>query len=191
MAWVKTGDAIDAYLAEGIYHDDNGDREKAMKCFQRALKLDPNHLVSIHCVGHMHIRLGRVDEGIACFKSILARDPNHEPALLSLAAMYGDLGDYKKAIAYYDKVLDMEGVNIRAMQGKLRISLQIEAQKEIARRSKMAQKRKASGSKRTASRTSTGRASRSPKPPHGGRGKTAKQSKPRKGTGRRTSSKEQ
>jgi len=63
------------------------DPEGALACFDRALKLDPQHVWSLYQRGAALKKLGRPKEALAMVEKILALDPKFQPALDARAGL--------------------------------------------------------------------------------------------------------
>ena len=71
--------------------------EKAVPCYQEAIKKDPNH-VYYFSLGHLYESLGKPDEAIASYKQSLEKKPTFTVALYHLAGVYIKKRELRSAI---------------------------------------------------------------------------------------------
>ncbi|MGH9879005.1 MAG: tetratricopeptide repeat protein, partial [Nitrososphaerales archaeon] len=53
-----------------------GKHDEAIKCFDKAIAIDPNHAGAWAGRGNVFVNLGKHDEAIKCFDKAIAIDPN-------------------------------------------------------------------------------------------------------------------
>jgi tetratricopeptide (TPR) repeat protein len=82
-------------------------QEKAVACYQEAIKKDPNH-VYYFSLGHLYEQLGKPDEAIAAYKQSLEKKPTFAMALYQLAGVYIAKRDLRNAIEPLRKLLAEE-----------------------------------------------------------------------------------
>lgn len=83
------------------------EREKAVACYQEAIKKDPNH-VYYFSLGHLYERLGKPDEAITAYKQSLEKKPNFTMALYQLAGVYIAKRELRNAVDPLRKLLAEE-----------------------------------------------------------------------------------
>ena len=81
--------------------------EKAVACYQEAIKKDPNH-VYYFSLGHLYESLGKPDEAIAAYKQSLEKKPTFTVALYQLAGVYLKKRELRNAIEPLRKLLAEE-----------------------------------------------------------------------------------
>jgi len=64
----------------GLCHDRLGDRKKAIKCYERAIEIDPDYAIGWFNLGGMHWNEGSLQKAVSVWREALARFPNHELA---------------------------------------------------------------------------------------------------------------
>jgi len=82
-------------------------QEKAVACYQEAIKKDPNH-VYYFSLGHLYEQLGKPDEAIAAYKQSLDKKPNFTMTLYQLAGVYVAKRELRNAIEPLRKLLAEE-----------------------------------------------------------------------------------
>jgi tetratricopeptide (TPR) repeat protein len=81
--------------------------EKAVACYQEAIKKDPNH-VYYFSLGHLLERLNKPDEAIAAYKQSLEKKPTFTMALYQLAGVYVAKRELRNAVEPLRKLLAEE-----------------------------------------------------------------------------------
>ena len=89
--------------AEGLYSAGLNflwadDREKALSCFEEAVKKNPLNAEAYLQIGNCNYDLGRPEQAVEAYKQAIRIDPNLEDAHHNLAVAYGKLGRYQEAI---------------------------------------------------------------------------------------------
>jgi len=79
--------------------------EAAIKCYDRALKLDPKDTTLYARKGRALLRLKRCEEAIECFGSVLKLDPRDMESLNNKGVALCTLGRYSEALGCFQKVL--------------------------------------------------------------------------------------
>jgi tetratricopeptide (TPR) repeat protein len=83
--------------------------QKAMDCFDNAIKIDPNNLEAKVGKGECIVQGGGSPmEGIAMIEGVLKVDSNNEKAQVALGSFSIQSGQYAKAIARFNRVLKID-----------------------------------------------------------------------------------
>ncbi|MGL4361866.1 MAG: tetratricopeptide repeat protein [Cellulosilyticaceae bacterium] len=108
----------DEFLASDSY-------AKAIKCFNKAIKDEPNETLGYECKGSILLSLKMYDEAITAYEEVIKRDPNDELTHYCLGLLYGLKMNYEKALSFYDKYLTMrkEDANALAERGLIHFIL--------------------------------------------------------------------
>lgn len=86
---------------------DEGDRAQAIRHFERAAELDPNHSGALFYLGYFNDLYGNDSDAIYYYQRAVAQLPPHLGALTNLGILYEDSGEYDKAVKVYDAILDV------------------------------------------------------------------------------------
>jgi tetratricopeptide (TPR) repeat protein len=101
----RAGKAVASILAEGQAFLDAGEPEKALKCFDAALALQPDH-AEIHVkMGGAFDKLGQVDDALRCFDRAIAADDSQPVAYLLKGGLFNRLARYEEASQCYEQAL--------------------------------------------------------------------------------------
>lgn len=97
--------AVAGLLAEGQAFADAGELPKAIKCFDAALTLQPEHPDVLLKLGGVLDKLGRVDEALGCFDRAIAADDSQPVAYLLKGGLYNRLARHEEASKCYEQAL--------------------------------------------------------------------------------------
>jgi tetratricopeptide (TPR) repeat protein len=96
--WYKKGWAL--YL--------QGEYEEAIKCYDKALKIEPKNFITLNNKGLTLYVQGEYEEAIKCYDKALKIEPASSFVLYNKGmALYGQ-GEYEEAIKCYNKALKIE-----------------------------------------------------------------------------------
>jgi len=98
----------------GCCLEDKGERDEAIKHFERALDIDPQHPEALFKYAYYNDLYGNDDEAIQLYERCLARAPVHLGALFNLGVLYEDRGLYDRAARCYQRVLSIYPSHARA-----------------------------------------------------------------------------
>ncbi len=91
----------DTYFDMGTEFFMNGDLQRAMVQYHRALSLNPRNAEAAHNLGGVLLRMGRLEEAEECFRMVLKMHHGDLHALQNLAAVAFHSGDLYKAGWFY------------------------------------------------------------------------------------------
>lgn len=101
----KNEKAIEYYRkGERAYLD--GEYEKAVYNFEKALKEDAKFAFAWDNLGVTYRKMGEYKKAIECYEESLKVDPDGRMPLQNIAVAYGYLENHKKAIETYDKYIE-------------------------------------------------------------------------------------
>ncbi len=92
--------------------------EEAIRCFDRALAIDPREAATWSNKGIALDCLCRYDEAINCYDKALAIDPQNASIWINRGVPLNALGQYEEAIRSYDKALAIDPRKSNAWGGK-------------------------------------------------------------------------
>ena len=102
-----TSDYTDAVL-DGASNLNRGKTEKALKDFNRAIKIDPAHQDGYLGRADTLNVMGLYEESLKDYNKALDIKPTLAKAYVNRAIAYSHLGQYEKAIADYEKGLELD-----------------------------------------------------------------------------------
>ena len=93
---------------QGLIYNNNGEYDKAMSAFTKAIELDPNFALSYSNRGWVHIKLGQYEQAIADCTKAIELDPSLALAYNNRGWAYMELEQYEQAIADLDKAMELD-----------------------------------------------------------------------------------
>jgi eukaryotic-like serine/threonine-protein kinase len=103
---------------KGASLDNLGCYEEGIRCFDKALELDPRDAFFWNNKGASLRSLGRYEESILCCDKALELDPRLAGAWNNKGNSLDDLGRFEEAIRCYDKSLELDPRNASAWNNK-------------------------------------------------------------------------
>ncbi|MEG4346627.1 tetratricopeptide repeat protein [Microcoleus sp. A003_D6] len=94
-----------------------GKFDRAMECYSRAIKLNPQLAIAYHNLGEMLVGQKRWDEAIANYRQAITINPNSFESYHSLGKTWADRGECDRAIACYRKSIELNPNYARAYLG--------------------------------------------------------------------------
>ncbi len=91
-----------------------GQREKAIKHFERAVELDPAHTGALFQLGHANDLVGNDDDAIGYYERCLNHPPLHIGVLMNLGILYEDNEKFDKAVDCFKRILTADPNHERA-----------------------------------------------------------------------------
>jgi len=85
-----------------------GKYEEAIKCYDKAIEIDPNNSVVWNNKGLALYFLGKYDEAIKCYDKAIEIDPNDADVWNNKGDSLDSLGKYEEAITSYDKAIEID-----------------------------------------------------------------------------------
>jgi len=97
---------------------------EALKCFDKAIQLEPNNAVYWLNKGVALRNLGRSEEALQCYDKVIQLKPDNDMLCLSWenkGFALEDLGRYKEALQCYDKAIDIKPRDAKYWYDKARV----------------------------------------------------------------------
>jgi len=82
--------------------------EKAIACFQEAIRLQPDYVAAYNQLGNALQGLGRSEEAIAVYQKTLEINPNVAAAYCNLGCIWQMQGKFEQAIAAYQRAIALK-----------------------------------------------------------------------------------
>jgi tetratricopeptide (TPR) repeat protein len=109
---------------KGIYLNMDGKYEESIKCYDKAIEIDPNYIKAWHNKGVALESLKKYEEAIKCFDKVIQINPNYEYIYfiwLSKGADLYSLKKYEEAIKCLDKAIELDPNNADAKTAKEKV----------------------------------------------------------------------
>lgn len=103
LVFVKTlkDESVEANYYLGLIEYERRNHEKALNYFKAALKLNPDHPLSLKYMGLTLKRMGQIKEAFRYIKSAIDRDPSQKDILFELGECYATLGHTENAVKIF------------------------------------------------------------------------------------------
>jgi predicted AlkP superfamily phosphohydrolase/phosphomutase len=103
-----TGDNPDAHNNLGQRYQKNGEYEKAIAEYEKAIRMNPNFSGAINNLGICYGKLKRFREAEETFRKALAINPSDAYAMNNMAVMFMERGDLEQAKSFAEKAVAVE-----------------------------------------------------------------------------------
>jgi tetratricopeptide (TPR) repeat protein len=110
--------SADEWNEKGCDLGDQGKHQEAIKCFDKAIEIEPNDIDAWNGKGNALYCLGKYDEAIRCYDKALDIDPNDTDVWYNKGNALNDKEKYEKAIKGYNKYLEINPNNAEAKSYK-------------------------------------------------------------------------
>lgn len=87
-----------AIATEGLRFFEQGKYDKALECFDRALKINPNFVHGLICKADTLNKMGKPEEALRCCEKTIVLAPENPYIWFCRGEAHELIGDYKKAI---------------------------------------------------------------------------------------------
>jgi tetratricopeptide (TPR) repeat protein len=94
----------------GKLYDANGEYDRALACFDRAVEFKPDLPEAWYIRGNALFNLGRYEEAIASYDKAVAIKPDYHQAWYNRGVALGNLGRLEEAIASYDQAVAIKNL---------------------------------------------------------------------------------
>jgi tetratricopeptide (TPR) repeat protein len=101
----RAGNFVTNLLAEGQSLADAGELDKAVKCFEAALVLQPGRAEALVKMGGVLDKLDRADEALQLYDRAIALDESLTIAYLNKGGLFNRLARYDEALRCYEQAL--------------------------------------------------------------------------------------
>lgn len=105
------------WLRKGNDLMESGSTKEAIKCYQNALKIEPNSVVILYNIGYALWSMGQYRMAISYCEKALVIDPNYTHAWNTLGNAYSDINEITKAIKSYQKAIELDRKYIYSWNG--------------------------------------------------------------------------
>jgi len=91
-----------------------GDYAEAVRCYENALGIDPDHVPSLFRLAFNRDLNGEDESAMAFYERATAQHPTYIGALINLGILYEDHGRYEEAVECYKRVLAIDPLHKQA-----------------------------------------------------------------------------
>lgn len=95
----------DLHYLDGLIKEIGGYGEEAAEAYQKARKIDGEHVDATFRLAYYCDLHGDEERAIELYRQCASRPPIHANALLNLAVLYEDMGEYEKAVGCLKRIL--------------------------------------------------------------------------------------
>jgi len=99
------------WAAEGAMRGRQGQFDRAVQCFEKAIALDPDLAIAWHYNSCGLIKLQRFEDALACDDKAIALDPQHPEYWHQKGLTLKHMRRFEDALACYDRALEIETRN--------------------------------------------------------------------------------
>lgn len=104
-------EAPETWISIGNLFSFKKEADEAIKCFQKATKLDDKCVYAYTLQGHEYLACDVFEKAIECFRMAIVLDNRHYNAFYGTGMVYLKLGDFAKAEFYFRKAININPVN--------------------------------------------------------------------------------
>jgi len=101
----------------GVYYDLK-EYDKALECYDEALKLDKTYVTAYNNKGNIYANLKKYDKALECYNKAIELDSEYASAYYNKGYLYYNLKEYDKALEWYDKAIEVDNEYVYAYNGK-------------------------------------------------------------------------
>lgn len=105
---VKAGPSASAYFILGVFLQDKGEFDDAIKFYQKAITVDPSLTEAYYNIAVAYQKKGQFDEAITYYQQAIELNPNHEKAYLNLGISLKEKGYYEEATNFFERALQIK-----------------------------------------------------------------------------------
>jgi tetratricopeptide (TPR) repeat protein len=99
-------DLLDALFLRGVLAMKEQDHAGALRAFERALALKPDHAMVVFNQALLYRQMGRLEKAVPAFERALELDPSQVKAAFNLAQIHQERGNAEEAVRYYKLAVD-------------------------------------------------------------------------------------
>ena len=97
-----------SYCSLGLAYSTQGNYDKAIECYQKAIDLDPKYSDAYNNLGSVYYTQGNYDKAIEYYQKAIDLDPHSYMAYNNLGAAYDGKGDYHKEIECFQRAVQLK-----------------------------------------------------------------------------------
>lgn len=116
------GDNPESYYDEGLTASMKGDLDRAVECFERAIRMDQSMASAYHQLGKCYVRMGRHKQAVAILAQVVKKRPKLTAARIDLGTALTSMGDLEQAESQFNAVLSSRPHDAKAKLGLAQIA---------------------------------------------------------------------
>jgi tetratricopeptide (TPR) repeat protein len=101
------GNGAEEYADCGLTYLKTGNIDKAIECFNEAIRLNPNHAIAYKNRGNAYIRMDNFEKAIENYTKAIQCDPGFAVAYHNRGNAYSHVGNLDNAIADYTRLIEL------------------------------------------------------------------------------------
>ncbi len=98
----------DYHVKQGNYRLEDGQYDRAVAAFQRALQQNPQHALAYLGLALAHLHTNRHEDALAAFDHVLALAPSFAVAYANRGILYDRMGQHSRALQDYRQALALD-----------------------------------------------------------------------------------
>jgi tetratricopeptide (TPR) repeat protein len=117
-------DFAQAHNDLGVLSYQQGDKDKALNCYEAAARLEPgNNTFQKNLADFYYVEQGRVEDAMQLYVNVLANDPEDAETLLILGHICVALHKFEDAETFYNRLLAVEPWNAEARENLEKLAM--------------------------------------------------------------------
>lgn len=101
----------------GVLHYQNGNKEKALQCYERAVGLDPGQIIFMKNLADFYLmEQGRIEDAMRIYVKVLENAPEDMDSLIATGLVCTKLKNFADARSFYQRALEIDPWNANAKQ---------------------------------------------------------------------------
>jgi tetratricopeptide (TPR) repeat protein len=108
MANIVLAETAKEWFTKGYEASKAKKYDEAIKCFKKAIKINPDYGYALSCLGHVYSKKGMTDEAIVELKKAIKIIPGSPWAHYHLGVAYSEKGMPDEAISEYKKAISLD-----------------------------------------------------------------------------------
>ena len=110
-----TEENADSFNEKGHEYSKKDEEEEAIKYYDKALAMEPNHWQALRNKGDSCFNLGQYDDAQDCYQRSLEVEPNDIDIIIKMLRIFDIEGKHKQARSWGKKALEYDSSNIDAL----------------------------------------------------------------------------
>jgi len=128
------------FMEQGHAYAQKGNYKKALKCYNKVIAEDANHIEAYYHRGQIHYELRHYNAAIADSREALRINPAYQNAYFNLGIAYFGLEEYAACIENFTTAIELKAQDAESLYWRGRAYLQVNKKKEACKDWQEAQK---------------------------------------------------